>query len=108
MDWQEINHGRTVGAGAVFLILVTPLFLAAPVMTVLWLAGVGVAVAAVRFTVGAYRKWATNRFPAKYTDHPSGTVRFLAKLATGYASYLVGFHTVVALLGIVTVIGHFT
>ena len=44
---------------------------------------------------------------AKYAEHPSRPLRFLAKLATGYGSYLVAFYTAVALLGVIALIGHF-
>ena len=37
MDWQEVNRNRTLRATAVFLVLITPMFLAAPVLTLLWL-----------------------------------------------------------------------
>ena len=107
MDWQGVDRGRAVRAGAAFLVLATPLFIASPVPTVLGFAGIGVAIAVVRITVGAYRRWADDHFPRHYAEHESGLVRFLAKLATGYGSYLVGFYTVVALLGIITLIGHF-
>jgi len=108
MDWRGVDRDQALRGGAVFLILAVPLFLSSPMRTVLVLTGVGIAIAAIRVTVGAYRKWAADRFPARYTDDPSPLVRIPAKLATGYGSYLVGFYTVVALLGIVTVIGHFT
>ena len=107
MDWQGVDRDRALRAGAVFLVLAIPIFIASPVRTVLGLAGIGVAIAAVRVTVGAYRRWADGHLSRRQVDQRSGFVRFLAKLATGYGSYLVGFYTVVALLGIITLIGHF-
>jgi hypothetical protein len=92
---------------AILTILIAPAIIRDPVLAIGSFAGVGIVIAAVSVTVRAFRRRALSRVPARFTESPSKTVRVATKAVTGYATYVVGFYTVVAVLVVFTVIGHF-
>jgi len=64
-------------------------------------------VVAVLAAVTAFRRRVLSRVPERFTNSPSRPVRVATKIGTGYAAYLVGFYTVIAVIGVITVIQHF-
>lgn len=66
----------------------------------------GTAVLAVIIVVRYFRRSALARVPARLTESRSRPIRAVVKLARGYAIYLVAGYTVIAVLGLFTVINH--
>lgn len=87
--------------------MMVPLFVENPAYTVVAFAGIGITIVAVVAVVRRFQRYAVDRVPARFVDSPSTTVRVATRAATTYATYLVGFYTVVAVLLVFTVVGHF-
>jgi hypothetical protein len=91
----------------IFAILIAPAVIRDPLTALGAFVGVGIAIVAVSVTVRAFRRHAVSRVSARFTESPSTPIRIATKAVTGYATYVVGFWTVVAVVLLFQVIGHF-
>jgi hypothetical protein len=86
--------------------MMVPLFVENPAYAVVAFAGIGITIVAVVAVVRRFRRYAVDRVPARFIESPKTTVRMATRAATTYATFLVGFYTVVAVLLLFTVVGH--
>jgi hypothetical protein len=70
-------------------------------------AGTAVLVLAVIKAVKYFRHHILGRVPTRFEESSSAPIRIVTKVAKAYAVYFVGFWTVIAVLSLFTVIGHF-
>jgi hypothetical protein len=91
----------------IFMLLILPAAIRDPLESVVALAGVAVTAAAVVVVVNMFRRHALGRVPARFTESSSRMVRAATRAASSYATLLVGFYTVIAVLLLFGAIGHF-
>lgn len=108
----SLNRGQPKRIRLATLVLVLELVVVAvlirdPLYTVLAFGGVGIIIGAVVVVVGRFRRYAVDRTPHRFTESSSTTVRVATRAASTYATYLVAFYTVIAVLLLFGVVGHF-
>jgi len=102
------NRSRAWWIGSVvFLMLSADLMIRHPLEFAGTTAVVATAVVAVLAAVTAFRHHVLARIPERLTSSPSRPVRLTTRLVRTYATYLVGFYAVIAVLVLVTIISHF-
>ena len=103
MNWADLDWRKVFSTAAVVVMLMGPFIADDPVAQLPYLAGMAIAAAVAVVVIVRFRGWWDRR-----VHLPSqGAKGFLGRGLKGYASYVVGFYTVVAVLVVFTVIGHF-
>jgi small-conductance mechanosensitive channel len=115
MSQAEISNGDSASRdklrrAAIVAFLLTAIGAAAdprPIEFLIFVVEFGAVVLAVILVVRYFRRNALARVPTRFTESRSRPIRAVIKLARGYAVYLVAGYTVIAVLGLFTIINHF-
>jgi hypothetical protein len=92
---------------AIFVMFMAPLIISDPLGTFARLLGTVIVVGTVVVVVKRFRLFTKNRVPSSWLEHRSKTVRVGTRAVRAYGTYLVGFYTLIAMLLLFQVLGHF-
>jgi len=105
---EHSSRQRRIRVGVmIFLLLVSPAMIRNPREALVALAGMAMTATAVIVVVNMFRRHALDRVPARFTENSSKMVRGATRAASSYATVLVGFYTVIAVLLFLGAVGHF-
>jgi hypothetical protein len=104
MERSDQGRARLVVARVLFVMLVAAQVVRDPGRAAVTLAVMAVVAGAVVVAVGWFRRRVVPRVPTRYSESPSRTVRVGTRVATGYATCLVGFYVAIAVLGLFTLL----
>ena len=91
----------------IFAMFLVPLIISDPLGTIARLLGTAIAVGTIVVVVKRFREFTASRIPSRWLEHRSATVRVATRAVRAYGTYLVGFYTLIAVLLLFQVIGHF-
>ena len=97
-----------VGLGvAVFVVGMTPVFIREPLDSLVYTLGTAIAIGAVLIAVRRFRDYSGQRIPGRFADSDIPSIRVVTRAVSGYATGLVGFYTLIAVLVLFSALGAF-
>ena len=78
-----------------------------PFRFVVFAVGFGFTMVAAILVARSFRSRVLVRVPSRFSESPSTPIRVVTKVAKGYATYVIGFWTVIAIVVLFQIIGHF-